>query len=537
MSLTYNQDIKKESRETLISHAINSLTTNRKDSFLVSKEHFNSITDHFNTMVFECVGKDNLAFRNNYISLFTKSKNNWLAFYDSICTQKNADELKVLYLSGPEPLNDVEILCKYGIRLENIWAIESDKDSYDTGLTTLKEAGVYIKTHRGKLDEFFELVNHEFDIIYYDACSPIISSSGSPLDVLKQIFTNRRLTGVSALITNFAEPKNITNWGEIMGCWFATKDTYEVPELDNDWENFQKIVDFRKYSEHIKNHLNNYYDSFLTHFIPTMAGEIVPMWQTVSLSSLQNKYLLNEQALFKKLKEIRDYKVETHSIKEMIDSIPHFELAMDAYPLLNWSNNIRKRLPPDDILNRLLNTKRKQVTLEDALYIGSLLKRFEESESGFKTFILDICSDKLKYLLTNLDFFDRNLGITCDIPMKNLLVELLYGLYGFPYIAHAGKNLSLKYKAKDTVMFSNVFIFDQCRYLYDYLPSPDLWSSFFENEADQIIIRGCIDGIRRNHLALNSSLFKWGFIEGIYGEQFGAADLVERINLNDKPEN
>jgi len=58
--------------------------------------------------------------------------------------------------------------------------------------------------------------------------------------------------------------------------------------------------------------------------------------------------------------------------------------------------------------------------------------------------------------------------------MKNLLVELFFGLYGYPFIAHVGKALSIRYKAKETTMFSIVYVFDQCRYLYDYLPTPDL---------------------------------------------------------------
>jgi len=175
--------------------------------------------------------------------------------------------------------------------------------------------------------------------------------------------------------------------------------------------------------------------------------------------------------------------------------------------------------------------KRKKVSLEDALYIGSLIKRFEESRGGFKTFIEEICSPDLYQLLAELDFFDRDLRITCDIPMKNLLVELLYGLYGFPYLANTAQMLALKYKAKETTMFSNVFVFDQCRYLYDFLPTPDLWGSFFSNFSNQTIIRGCIDGIRRNHIGLNSALFKWGFIEGVYG-QFGMSELNAREDLN-----
>lgn len=65
-----------------------------------------------------------------------------------------ASELKVLYLSGPEPSNDIEILCNNGIILENIWAIESDKKIYKEALKSLIENKIHIKLHRGSLAEF-----------------------------------------------------------------------------------------------------------------------------------------------------------------------------------------------------------------------------------------------------------------------------------------------------------------------------------------------------------------------------------------------
>lgn len=530
---SYNQEVKKMARERLIAHAITSLTQERNKSFLLSKSHFEAITDHFNDLMHRAVGHDHFEFHNTYNWLFFGGKESWSKFYDSICIRKDAAELKVLYLSGPEPLNDIEIFCQHGIRLENIWALESEKNAYNTAITELKDARTHIKIHRGKLAEFFELVNHEFDIVYYDACSPIISPKDSPLEVLKQLFVNKRLTGLSALITNFAEPKDNLNWGDLLGCWFATKDTYEVPDADNElgWENFRKIGFFSNFSVHINQHLSEYYDAFLNHFIPAFAGEIIPMWQMVSLGSVQNKYFLAEQSLFDKLESIRNYKVKVNDVENLIGEIPHFALAVDAYPLLNWISLVREKLGKTDPLNLFLSNKRKKVSLEDALYIGNLIKRFEESGGGFKTFIEEICSPELHRLLTELDFFDRGLRITCDMPMKNLLVELLYGLYGFPYLANTEQTLALKYNAKETTMFSNVFVFDQCRYLYDFLPTPDLWESFFYNYANQTIIRGCIDGIRRNHIGLNSEVFKWGFIEGVCN-QFGISELKVRENLN-----
>lgn len=533
---TYKQEIKNISREKLIKHAISSLTAKRMDSYLVTKEHLENITEYFNSMLFstrQWRDSDNEG-KNLYNWLYWGGKASWMEFYDTICKPKSANELKVLYLSGPEPYNDIDVLCSNGIRLENIWAIESDKPTYSKAVQSLIESGVQIKIHRGNLAEFFELTNHEFDIIYCDACSPLLSPQQSPLETIKQIFLNKRLSSLSALITNFAEPSNNYNWNEIFAAWFGTRDSLCVPESDKEFGGIpEKVQFYTEYCQDINLHLSSYYDKFLTSFIPNLGSEIIPMWQLTSLSSVQSNHLLNEQSLFKELKSIREYKCNIESVRDLIYNVQHFLLAIDAYPLLNWTRIIRETFPKDHVLNKFLDSNRRKLTIEDALYIGSLLKRFEEAQTDFNTFIYNICGEKLKETLVNLDFFDRNMHIACDIPMKNLFVELLIGLYGHPYIAHAGKNLSLKYKAKETWMYSDVFIFDQCRYLYDFLPTLDLWDSFFQNLANQTIVRGCIDGIRRNHLQLNASLFKWGFIEGVYGNGFGQANLEDRINLNE----
>ena len=531
---SYNQEIKISAREKLISHAIESLTKQNDQSCLVTEESFSKITDHFNNLLSRVFGSINIDFLNQYNELFFGGKNSWLDFYRNHTQSKKASELKILYLSGPEPFNDIEVFCNYGIRLENIWAIESDKKIYDQALQSLKDQRVFIKIHRGTLEEFFRLTNHEFDIIYFDACSPIFSPQQSPLEILKQIFLNKRLTGLSVLITNFAEPHDNYNWGEILAAWFANKEMDLPKEEDNfGRSSLEKSSDLSSYGSHINQHLDSYYDLFLSQFIPTLAAEIIPMWQFCSLGSIQSNHLLNEHALLKELKLIRNPKIKFTNLSDLFTELPHFYLAVDSYPLLNWSRLIKENFSKEHILNKFICSNRGKITIEDSLYVMSLLKGFEEADSGFKTFIHNVCGENLKNTLANLDFFDRHLRITCDIPMKNLFVELLLGLYGYPYIAHAGKSISIKYKAKETWMYSNVFVFDQCRYLYDYLPTIDLWQSFFQNYASQIIVRGCIDQIRRNHLYINSSLFKWGFIEGITDE-FSASILKNRINLNEK---
>jgi hypothetical protein len=529
----YNQGVKVLARERLIKHAITALTEDRAESFLVSKEHFDAITAHFNRQWPKVLKPGFSSFVSDFSRLFKTKKNRWYEFYDNVCKGKIASELKILYLSGPEPLLDVAVFCDCGVLPQNIWAIESDRGTYEKALESLKESRVFVKIHRGSLAEFFELTNHEFDIVYFDACSPLLSPNQNPLETLKQIFINRRLTSLSCLITNFSEPRDNYNWGEILASWYVTKEYYQVPEQDNSYSSnsLDKSVMFADYAKYIAMHRDSYYEHFITHFIATFASEITPIWQTCALGSIQNNHLLNEQLLSKKLKEMMTFLADESDVRKYIKETQHYKLSVETYPLLNWARMIHENLQHEHVLNRFIQSTRKKMPMSDAMYIGSLLKRFEETKSGFRTFITDICSNALNKTLEGLDFFDRDFRVTCDIPMKNLFVELLFGLYGHPYIGNVSKNLSLKYKAKETWMYSNAFVFDQCRYLYDFLPTLDLWEGFFEDWVNQTIIRGCIDGIRRNHLNLNENLFLWGFIEGVPSE-FDIPTLAPRENLS-----
>jgi hypothetical protein len=529
--VTYTQGIKNKARNFLIKHAVAALTRRRKQSFLVTKPSFEAITDHFNTLLLQGLrfsAPEALAHQ----FYFAQARQEWYKLYDAVCTPKKAAQLKVLYLAGPEPLNDIQVLVKHGIQLANIWAVESDKQVYQTAVNSLKENNIQIKLHRGSLKEFFELVPHEFDIIYFDSCSPIISPAANPLDALNQIFLHKRLTGLSVLITNFSEPRENLNWGELLAPWFAPRSGDEVPACDHECllEGSDKVNMPRQYAAYINEHLPAYYEKFLTHFVACLAAEMVPMWQSLSLSTIQNTHFLRDQQLRQLLRDLQA-EVEASSLMDWLDKVPHHLLAPDAYPLLNWVRLCRQLLPKTSPLIKFLDVSRGQVTLGDALMVYALLKRFEEADSGFNTATDAVCSPELREVLATTDFFDRDMRLTTDIPMKNLLVDLLYGAYGYPHVANTNASAAIRYKAKDTWMYANSFVFDQCRYLYDFLPTMELIPNFFENPHKQIILRGCMDCIHRNHFLLNHDLFRWSFIEDLYDERFRQAKPLERLDL------
>lgn len=523
----YNQESKIKARHKLITDAIDALTRDREDSYLVGNKNFNKILFHFRDLYIQFLDDPSIVEELN--EELDKSIKHWKVHSKNHIIEKKASSLKVLYLSGSEPSNDIEVFLQNGVLLNNIWAIESDRTIYESALKNLIDFGYHIKLHRGTLRDFFEQTNHEFDIIYFDACSPIISPNNDPVVTLKEIFSKKRLSPLSALITNFAEPKENYHWGNALAPWFATRHEDEMPSIDNscELEDNKKTLFLEKYSDYIEKHKNEYYDKFITHFIPTLAGEIIPLHQVISMPSVQKQYFLENNSLIKLFNEIKSNKESEENWEIFFKTVSHFKLAVDAYPLLNWVRLSKELLNENHSIVRFIDSKTQKISVEQSMYIGSLIKRYEESYSGFNTYADKVCSPQFKEIIENIDYFDREKRLTCDIPMKNLIIEFLFGIYGFPYLANTNKAFSYKYKAKETWMYSNVFIFDQCRSLYDFIPSIEVFSIFFKSIPNQMLIRSGIDCIRRNHLHLNSNIFKWGFIEGI-DKKFGWFKLNER---------
>ena len=84
-------------------------------------------------------------------------------------------------------------------------------------------------------------------------------------------------------------------------------------------------------------------------------------------------------------------------------------------------------------------------------------------------------------------------------------------------------------------MYTDVFCFDQCRYMFDILPTFDLYNDFFKNNIPlQIIVRVCIDILLRKHYSLDKNFFNGGFIETMYWDKVPSSYLMERelVKLN-----
>lgn len=50
----------------------------------------------------------------------------WEHFHDSQIQTRRPSELRVCYLGGDNPINDLEVLVANGVVCQNVWAIEKD---------------------------------------------------------------------------------------------------------------------------------------------------------------------------------------------------------------------------------------------------------------------------------------------------------------------------------------------------------------------------------------------------------------------------
>ena len=140
---SYTQSVKQKVREQVLSTAVRLLTAEATTSTIVRRDEVERI-----------VGGVLQYPRLKELTPEVESElNGWLDFHSSRVKKLEPNQLRVLYLCGPEPLNDLRILLGLGIRPENIWGLESSRSEFCRALDQLGGPGTVIKIHRGNLTD------------------------------------------------------------------------------------------------------------------------------------------------------------------------------------------------------------------------------------------------------------------------------------------------------------------------------------------------------------------------------------------------
>ncbi len=156
----YQQPIKEESRKLIWKGAIDHLTRGRAESRIISEQYVRNLWGYSLKKV---------------LRPYTSVKNlnsgvleEWCAFAASEYGTKSATDLRIAYLSGPEPENDLSILLSLGVHISNVWAFEQEASIYSEALKKAHDLHPSLKLYPGRIEEFIKSTNIKFDVIYLD---------------------------------------------------------------------------------------------------------------------------------------------------------------------------------------------------------------------------------------------------------------------------------------------------------------------------------------------------------------------------------
>lgn len=504
MMATYKQSVKDKSRNQIWQHAVESLTTRRDEVRMLNYGYLSKLTDYVENKAKRIITPLNLA--------------NYYRFLDITYGKKSAEQLKVAFFCGPEPENDVEVLLKLGVRLENMYAFELGKVEFSQAVIALRGKYPQLKIYNGRIEEFALMHNTIFDIVYLDFTTSILSCYRTICCVLD----NNMLAplGVLAVNTTYMD-KTDENIGFLASYFFYDvfyeRCVYYGASVEDEEIAFPKFGrmegsscygwetpdDIRPY---IEANFELAYSAFQTDFINGYANITKPAYAVMSKPITQKRLLkvakINELLNYDKAYNQLDF--DNYNAGENLFSLK-FRLSTNV-DLINFLSN------PDNgrIMSRLNSLKIWEL-LTNSHYVRSYDldggKKEEDQEEPLYEKI-DIPSFLAEPLEQSIGIIEdalkpgRQRVYFCDVPMVHLWYEMIINSLGYPYHTNVQNHIRHSYTAKSRKMCVDVFTFDQCRGFYDWLPMIEYQSDYVKDFDKQMIVRMSIDAIAKHSIGI-----------------------------------
>lgn len=493
----YNQYTKQNVRHTAIYKAVEILTTKREQSCCVERNYVRKMYDYFTLS--EDISQNKLEAVKINVSYIT----DWENLHDSFIGIKRPKELVVCYLSGPEPSNDFKELTNLGILPQNIWAFESDIQAYEQALADFKQ-GEYPQPRilRQKIETFFQQTPKKFDIVYIDACGSVPSTQHS-LRCVSTLCMNHRLNSPGVIITNFSMP-DITKE--------ASQDYYEVVSQylffkKYPSENFEinncGIVSpkYDKLLAEVREKFSYYYGEYISAVLRDIPAVIVPL-ERIARNPYLNQIINLE-------------KIDSKNDEEWI--------------CLSKGNSIaRYFFTVNYLLKKGILGKKSQCFLTEVDENSCLL-------NGLKIITLlrngeiELKDDVKK--IKNFFEMEGNVYQFLDKPHSNLFFDIILNQLSYPMHNNILHNARYSYTAKSNLMFTDVTVYDECRYIYEWLPGLHQIVSSFRDKSWQYVFRFALDGLVKMRQKYNNEFFFQGSVVSNSIDEFSSKTLEERKQI------
>ncbi|SMX39394.1 hypothetical protein [Octadecabacter ascidiaceicola] len=532
---TYNEKSKETARKFAINSAVDCLTKNRRTATLCRRSYVREVRDYLATS------------ENGYDALEAKKLQNttidrWEAFYDSVSQSKEPKNLKVAYLCGPNPENDLRVLTAAGILPENIWAFETDTTTYGQAIAAaLASEFPFVKIIHGGIDVFLEASPQKFDIIYLDFCGslPSRNKKQKTLLAISRILARHALNSPGIIVTNVSLPtENGDSHGrsllaKLVACYLYPKEFLECEATDSGFTEgaIAEGYSFDKWLEMVSENLDNYYGQFVTRLMMDHASFVSPYSRFPAQSSVYKKFFSNLGKA--------DHQSALNSSFHFDDDSSGGDVIVDAgqYPILwafaaldkalnagdeNYPQIVMQdedfRLFADLFLSQLHNENRKDDLIRN---ISNLTFTLLASSHAIENL-----SPKLQNIVANHSF--REYHQFCDLLLPHQIIELLFRQVAVPYHVNVEKTLRWKYQAKETPMYMDMIVLDECRYLYDWMPTTDMIANGFSNIERQLTFRFALDGVSKHRRWYNPEYFFGTAVVDQFTDLFEAKVLQPR---------
>lgn len=480
---TYKQDIKEKAREEIWKHAIRTLTVNRSSNLVINENYIRDAWEH---VLYKCeYTKDFFKARNPNIEIL----NNWVHHSKCVYGNKNPEDLKIVYLCGPEPENDLNDILKQGVRIENVWAVEAEKELYKKAIQNVRNIYPSLKIFHGKINDFFDLYNQVFDIIYLDFVSPIFSNSGTPFSVIHKIIDGNILSDIGVLITNYPVPDYSDEMNKLMkdffiDCRYLEGSVHGIKYEDG--ENIYKFADGVRcygYSENhfenlIKNNFKESYSSLCSLYPIYYANVVAPRYRVANKNATFNMLYKSEQ--------IANSYININTKSDWDD--------YDSYRELGFVERLKMETTNSKLWNSAYNQKEsgKNYNRYDAVKMATILCNFECFQNA-NIFSEDMLNS-LRRIFRSIKEYEDN-RLFCDILMPSDIIEVAINQLGIPFHPNFRNQKRFEYTAKTRTMFVDIITFDKCRSFYDWMPLMELYGETMVSMERQILFRSCLDAI------------------------------------------
>lgn len=475
---TYKQEVKNTSREEIWKNAIYSLTVFRNTSRILREDRIREIWNYF--LYDFKITKKNL---NSLDSIDLNYINEWTQFSNSLYQDKTAADLRIVYLCGPEPENDLEIMLRYGVKIENIWAVESNNLMYTKALQNIKHKSFpKLKIFKGKLNHVLNLLKINFDIIYLDFTKSLLSKE-APLDTLHSIFDNNYLADLGILITNFPTPNEIKDEDVTTVADFFYDTMWIERRLNGEntndfYSHVGNLISQDEFKQQIYENFDEAYSSFCTFYPMIYAANVSPIYNVIN-DDVARTQIFSDQNLSKYINN-RPYITE---LSQLDTSIP-YATSNDYF----FINRLEQHLPKSRILSKYTTRANgKKFTYKEAITAGIQIRNNVELDC--------INIDTKKYFeiaYRNMKTWENH-RLFCDGFFIHNLVELTINTLGQTYHPNLEKHRRFSYKAKTTKMNVDIFTFDRCLPFYLSIPSLPLLENATDLEDSELFLRIMLD--------------------------------------------